>query len=214
MNIKSVVFDLDGTLVNSLRICTAILNAMLADRGGASITELQARPYISVGGKEMVRQLLGRYSCDPKDDIAEFRQRYVSLPTPQDSLFEGVTETLFWLRQQDYVLGICSNKPQRLCEKILTELDIAHHFSAIIGGDVLPHTKPAAGHLLTTIERMGSNPEHTLYIGDSETDYQLALNAHVLFIYVTYGYGNPIAIPASVTRIDTILYLPSLVGMP
>ena len=202
IDVRTIVFDLDGTLIDSLQVCTTILNRMCVERGGPIIGTDNVRPYISIGGVEMIRQVLGPYGRNPKEDIGIFREYYASFPTPIESLFEGVEETLSCLKDHGFDLGICSNKPQRLCKKVLEETNLARLFSEVVGGDVLPKAKPHASHLLGTIDFLKGKPEKTLYIGDSETDYQLALNASVSFVCVSYGYGDLSKILPSVPRID------------
>lgn len=208
---ETIIFDLDGTLIDSAPICREILDRMSTTRGGPSVSLLQVRPFVSIGGAEMIKKVLGSYSLDPKNDINEFREYYASLPTPPESLFPSVLETISWLMAQGFTLGICSNKPQRLCDKVLEDTKLSKYFSTVIGGDILPKSKPDAGHLLETIARMKGNTGKTLYVGDSETDYQTSKNASVPFLFASYGYGNEYEIPPTVPRLKSISFLPEFV---
>ena len=111
------VFDLDGTLIDSVPLCTEILNAMLADRGAAMpLSRADVRPHVTAGGRRMVSALLGSHCGDADAAIAEFRARYAALPTPPGSLFPGVRAGLAALRGLGVGLAIWSNTPQALCD--------------------------------------------------------------------------------------------------
>ena len=189
--IGHAVFDLDGTLVDSVPLFAQILNAMLLDRGAeVRLSVEQARPHATVGGHAMVSALLGEYCGDVDQAINEFRERYRALPTPADSLYPQVRETLVALRSADVGMAVWSNKPQHLCEKVLTDLNLADLFGAIIGsGPAVPLKPDPTGYHLA-LARAGGARARSCFVGDSEADYQAARLAGARFIMFTGGYGD------------------------
>jgi len=188
---RNLIFDLDGTLVDSCAVCVEILNAMLADRGSPQrLTHEQSRPYMSVGGIGMVAGLLGEWCGDPAREIAEFRARYAEITTARDSLFDHVADGLEMLRDHGFVLSICSNKPQVLCDKVLVDTGLAPLFTTIVGGrDGVP-PKPATDLLDIVLAELDAGAEASLFIGDSELDHAIASAAGMDFAFLTYGYAE------------------------
>ncbi len=191
MSIEHIIFDLDGTLVDSVNVCTEIINTMLVDRGSAVLVQGEdVRPYLSVGSAPMMAALLGGFCSDPEADIAEFRRRYAELRTPLDCLFPGVADGLKALDDAGYRLGICSNKPQNLCEKVVTETGIAHHFGVIIGGRSGVPAKPMPDLLDLTMRKVGASASTSIFVGDSNVDQMVANARGLAFVAVSYGYGH------------------------
>jgi phosphoglycolate phosphatase len=187
--IDHVIFDLDGTLVDSNMICVEILNDMLRDRGSVQqVHPEHAKLHMSVGGTHMVATLLGVDCGDPEQEIVEFRRRYADRATPQNSLFDGVREGLSRLHAQGFRLAICSNKPQSLCDKVLAELAIAPLFAVVVGGGAGLRPKPAPDLMEATIAKLGVAKQQCLFVGDSELDYEQARICGLRFAFVTYGY--------------------------
>lgn len=190
--VDHVIFDLDGTLIDSAAICTEILNSMLRDRGcDRVISTVEATPYLSRGGSFMVSGLLGDFCDDPANDLAEFRRRYADLPTPPGSLFNGVRAGLHELAESGYGLVICSNKPQDLCEKVLGDVGLASLFNVIVGTRTGVRPKPHTDLIELTFRGLHSNADRCLFVGDSDLDQRIADAAGVPFLYVSYGYACP-----------------------
>jgi len=190
---RHAVFDLDGTLLDSVPLCAEILNAMLAGRGAAArVTGDQTRRYASGGGLAMVIALLGGDCGDPHFAIAEFRERYAATPTSPTSLYPGVREGLARLVSHGVELAIFSNKPQALCEKVLTELSIAELFSAVVGARPGLPPKPDPAGFFLALKIAGGTASRSCYIGDSGLDHAVAARAGVPFVMVTYGYADPV----------------------
>lgn len=187
-----VIFDLDGTLVDSVPMSLSILNAMLEERGSARrITYETALPFASFGGLALVSGLLGEDSDDPEADLAIFRKRYVATPTPPESIYPGIADLLADLAAAGLRLAVCSNKPQHLCEKVLSELGIAGHFAVVMGSIPALPAKPAPDMLDETLRQLGLAAESCVLVGDSEVDIALARTRGMDCLFVTYGYGNP-----------------------
>ncbi|MFT4026842.1 MAG: HAD-IA family hydrolase [Novosphingobium sp.] len=190
--IRYVIFDLDGTLVDSCGVCVSILSTMIAERGvGHDIDLVGARQHMSRGGRDMVAALLGPACVDPDADLADFRGRYAAHLTPADSLYPGVAECLAQLHAMGLELAICSNKPQALCEKVLQDTGLAPYFRVVVGGQSGLRPKPAPDLLAAVSDRLGCMPEQCVYVGDSDLDHDVAKAAGMAFYFVTYGYAEP-----------------------
>ena len=185
-----MIFDLDGTLVDSVRITCAVIDAMLADRGIAFRADpAVARAMDAIGGEAMIAAVMGPHCRDPKQEIAEFRTRHAVVATPADLAFSGVAAALAALAAAGIGMAICSNKPQHLCEKILADLDLARHFSAIVGARPDLPRKPAPDGARLALAALGADPAATLYVGDSPVDVATASAAGMPLALVTWGYG-------------------------
>jgi len=188
---RHLIFDLDGTLVDSCAICVEILSEMLAERGSAhAIDPVAARPWMSVGGARMVAALLGPDCRDPEEEIAEFRRRYAVKETRAESLFADVAQGLARLHRAGRVLSICSNKPQNLVDNVLRDTGLLPLFTSVVGHRAGVRTKPAPDLLDLVLRETGALPEQCLFIGDSEIDHQVAEEAGMAFLFVTYGYAH------------------------
>lgn len=189
---SAIIFDLDGTLIDSCSVCVTILEAMIADRGSpVQIDPIGARYYMSHGGERMVSSLLAEACIDPAADLAEFRSRYLDIVTPTSALFDGVAEGLERLHAQGYRLAICSNKPQNLCEQVLIDTGIDHLFTTVVGGSPGVPPKPAPDLLEGTLYSLGLSADDCLFVGDSELDHAVAGHCDMPFHFVTYGYASP-----------------------
>jgi 2-phosphoglycolate phosphatase len=197
--LAGVIFDLDGTLVDSVPMSLSITNAMLAERGSPlRMAYAEALPFASFGGAALVRGLLGADCGDLDADLATFRQRYAATRTPAESIYPGVAEMLAGLGAAGLRLAICSNKPQHLCEKVLGELGIAHHFAAIVGSSERLPPKPEPDMLAEAVRQIGLAAETCVMVGDSEVDIALARSLGMECLFVEYGYGNADAdVPAA-----------------
>ncbi|MFE8585654.1 HAD family hydrolase [Sphingomonas sp. NCPPB 2930] len=190
--IAHVIFDLDGTLVDSCAVCVDILSEILVERGSVqAIDPVGARAYMSRGGLDMVSGLLGDACRDPAADLAEFRARYQLRQTPVETLFPGVSDGLARLREGGLTLSICSNKPQILCEKVLADTGLADHFAVVVGGQPGMRPKPALDLLHAVLNRVDDPAEACLFVGDSELDHAVAAAANIPFHFMTYGYAEP-----------------------
>jgi len=162
---------------------------MLADRRSERrLTRDEASAHMSRGGAEMITGLLGGEGADPAGDLAEFRARYALHGTPADCLFPAVRTGLEALAEAGFTLGICSNKPQHLCEKIVNELDLSGVFASIVGTiDGRPH-KPDRAMLDASLRGLNVVGGHAVFVGDSWVDAALCKPAAIPFWLVTYGY--------------------------
>jgi phosphoglycolate phosphatase len=207
-----VVFDLDGTLVDSVPACRAIVNAMLEDRGAdLRIGRAEMRQQISIGGARMIAALMGEHCGDPDAAIAEFRARYAEMDTPDASLFPGVREGLDRLSASGARLSICSSKPQNLCVQVLGDLGLADRFEIILGSSPGRPAKPDPALYHGLLHRIGGRTEVSCYIGDSQLDYALAREAGAPFILAAYGYGEAGFAPTDVPLARSFSQVPALI---
>lgn len=192
MTVRSqLIFDLDGTLVDSCAICCEIASEMLADRGiSARIDPLMARPWMSIGGARMIAALLGSSCGDPEEEIVDFRRRYAEKQTRSESLFPFVASGLPMLVEAGYSLAICSNKPQNLIENVLRDTGLTPLFASVVGLRPGLQPKPAPDTLDAVLKELGTTSDCCRFIGDSEIDHQLAEQAGMPFLFVTYGYAD------------------------
>ena len=188
---RAIIFDLDGTLVDSCAVCITILEGMLQSRGVArSIDPFEARPLMSWGGERMVAALLGDDCGNASDELIEFRARYNKVETPVTSLFDGVAPGLEALRNAGFALAICSNKPQQLCDKVLGDTGLAGHFDVVVGTMANLKPKPAPDLLHKTLAGLGLSVQEYVFVGDSELDHAIAEQAGMPFHFLTYGYAE------------------------
>ncbi|WP_010138149.1 HAD-IA family hydrolase [Oceanicola sp. S124] len=189
-----IVFDLDGTLIDSAPDVQGIANALLADpaltRPGARPLSLpETRRFMGEGVAVFVDRMIASRALDAgrrETIVARFLALYedaVALTRP----YPGAAEMLRQLASQGHQLGLCTNKPVAPARAVLRHLDMEAPFTAIVGGDTLDCRKPDPAPLRATFDRLGPDGP-MVYIGDSETDAECALRADVPFLLFTEGY--------------------------
>lgn len=191
-----VLFDLDGTLVDSAPDLAYSLNTMLTELGLPNREEEQLREWIGSGAERLVKRALT--GClDGKPDPRLFQQAfeffseiYVENTSKRSRLYPGVREGLDYLMETNRRLGCITNKRGRFTEPLLKSLKIYDDFAIVISGDTLPKKKPDPLPLLHAAEVLGVAPEHALMIGDSANDVEAARAAGVACVCVRYGYNN------------------------
>ncbi len=194
---KTVVFDLDGTLADTSGDLIAAANACFVDIGELpQLDPVKDARTAFQGGRAMLRlgfARLGRIPDDAKmqQHFEKLLQFYGDNIDRHSFLYDGVESCLTELKKRGYHLGICTNKPEGLAEILTKRLGIRHYFEALLGADSLPVKKPDAGHLLGTIKQLGGNPSKSVLIGDTITDRNAAKNAWVSCILVTFGPDGP-----------------------
>ena len=189
--IRHVIFDLDGTLVDSCGDCVAILSDMLLERGSEHVIDpVAARPWMTRGGVEMISALLGKECISPEADLIEFRERYKKFKTSKDCLFDGVSEGLERLSASTASLAICSNKPEVLCERVLEDVGLAMHFDVVVGWKEGMQKKPHPDLMNKTLKLLNADPHNCIFVGDSKVDKELAMQASMRFYFVSYGYAE------------------------
>jgi phosphoglycolate phosphatase len=189
----TIVFDLDGTLVDTAPDLTAATNHALGLVGLAPITVPQLHPFIGHGSKAMIDAGLRLHNVAlTGDELTRLHDRFLEFYADNVAVgsrpFEGVPELLDELLAGGARLAVCTNKVERLSKLLLRELALEEKFGAIAGRDTFAMFKPAPGHLLGTIEMAGGRADRAVMVGDSETDIATAAAANVPSIGVTFGY--------------------------
>ena len=190
-----VVFDLDGTLLDTAPDLIAAVNHTARGLGADAVSEDKLRPVVSFGGREMIRAALEPQgvACDDAaldqyfDRFAAYYQANISERTKP---FPGLLPVLDRLQGQGCKLAICTNKLEGLTHPLLQAMGLHERFAAITGRDTFPVCKPDPRHLLATIARASSDPAHAVMVGDSNTDLKTAKAAGVPFVGVTFGYTD------------------------
>ena len=184
---KPVVFDLDGTLIDSAPDIHAAVNATLRDHGIAPLGFDRVRSFIGRGVDHLWSEIAGVTGSDPAQTArlkTGFMTRYHDA-TGLTRLYPGVIEALGALASLGHPLGICTNKPLGPTRAILDHFGVAQMFSVVIGGDSLPQRKPDPAPLHAAFSMLGG---HGVYVGDSEVDAETALAVGVPFLLYTRGY--------------------------
>ena len=185
-----VVFDLDGTLTDSAPAIGAVLDSLRAERNLPPLPIAAYRGWISLGAPALVGAALGLPTPALPELVAEFRRRYANTRAAPADLYPGVEEALAALAAADRPMGVCSNKPHVLCEKVLAETGIRHFFRAVAGGDAVAHSKPHPMHLSCTLALMRCAQQPFFFVGDSLIDAQAAAAANAVFLWAAYGYAD------------------------
>jgi len=198
---RLVMFDLDGTLMDSVPDLAAAVDRMLMLLGREPAGVARVREWVGNGSKVLVRRALaGQLEHDGVADelaneaLALFMQAYAG-GHELTTVYPGARECLDWLRERDVKLAIITNKPAQFIEPLLEEKGLAGYFQWLIGGDTLPQQKPDPAALLWVMDRADVTAEQSLFIGDSRNDVRAARAAQVLCVALSYGYnhGEPIA---------------------
>ncbi|PPU67674.1 phosphoglycolate phosphatase [Xanthomonas pisi] len=211
---RAVLFDLDGTLLDSAPDMLATVNAMLAARERAPIALQQLRPVVSKGARAMVGVAFAELDDAARTALVpEFLQRYEGLIGTQSTLFEGVEALLSQLEAAGCVWGVVTNKPEYLARLILPQLGWQQRCAVLIGGDTLPERKPHPLPLLTAAERIGVAPAQCVYVGDDERDILAARAANMPSVAVLWGYRLHDDVPER-WQADVLVDQPQLLWNP
>lgn len=185
----AIVFDLDGTLIDSAPDIHAAVNAMLAGEGIAPLSIATVISFIGHGLPELVRQVIDHCGLPQSDHprlLDVMRGIYNADPVALTRPYAHVLGTLELLQANGYPLALCTNKPEQPARDILQKLDLLRFFPVVIGGDSLPTRKPDPLMLQAAITSSGATA--AIYVGDSEVDAATAYAAQVPFALYTQGY--------------------------
>jgi len=185
------VFDLDGTLIDSLPDLAAALNRSLARHGEEPLGRADVALMVGDGAAMLLRRGYTARGLEASEtDLALFLDDYEAHVTDLTEPYPGIPQALVDLRAQGLVLGVCTNKPEASARKVLAALDLERYFDAIIGGDTAPHRKPDPRHLQAVLTAIDVGASRAVMIGDHRNDMLAASGSDVAGIFVTWGYGR------------------------
>ena len=194
MRRTAILFDLDGTLVDTAPDLHDALNAVLAAGGRPGVAAESVRAMVGDGARKLVERGLAATGLVTPELVeagfAQFLEYYGRNIARLSKPFPGVAEVLVELKQRECRLGVCTNKPVRLSERLLEEVGLAPYFDAVVGGDSLGVRKPDPGHVIATIEQLGARCEASVMVGDSLNDVRAARGAGIPVIVVSFGYTS------------------------
>jgi phosphoglycolate phosphatase len=191
--VQAIIFDLDGTLVDSAEDLRAALNILLGELDLRPIAANEIKGMIGDGVLKLVERALLAANGDPRDKevlLPPFLRIYEANPATRTRCYPEVTETLERLRSQGFRLAVVTNKPVFATKQILQALSLAEFFSVVIGGDSLPKRKPDPAQLLEAVRQLGVQVGQTLMVGDNIHDVEAARAAGMHCIAVSYGYHH------------------------
>lgn len=203
----TVVFDLDGTLIDTAPDLINACNHVLNEAGIAAVPEAILRPHISFGSRAMIIEGLAHHGRTlPAAEIdlmwAAFLDYYARHIAVDSRPYPHVEDVLEHLAHAGVRLAVCTNKVEALSRQLLSALGMDQRFAAICGRDTFPACKPDPAHLLGTIAAAGGTPQRALMVGDSDTDVSTARAAGVPIIGLTFGYTG---VPMADLRPDALL---------
>lgn len=185
---ETIIFDLDGTLVDTVTDVTKGVNRALDKMGFAPISVEQVKKAIGPGREEFIKAIFpGEENPDVKKFLTIFREYYWDQCLERTVLFDGMEQVLSQL--DDRTLAVASNKPKAFTEKILLGLGVRERFKAVVGPEDVTHAKPHPEMIIKTLDVVGGKPSRTLLVGDTDKDILAGRGAGVGVCGVRYGYG-------------------------
>ena len=211
---ETVIFDLDGTLVDTAPDITDALNYTLQTLSLPAVPEPSVRQMVGRGARLLIERGVAAAGATLEEDaldaaFATFLDYYGEHVADRSRPFPHVIEVLDRLATDGIGMGIATNKPQGLSDAVLAELGLDHYFGAVLGADALENNKPHGDHIRETVLRMGRDPSSAVMVGDSETDSLAARNTGVPVVLVSFGYTDrPVGEIDCDRLIDSYLDLP------
>ncbi|MFV0359346.1 HAD-IA family hydrolase [Tropicimonas sp.] len=186
----NIVFDLDGTLIDSARDIQAVSDVILGRLGKPGLTLDEVRAFVGEGAQVLVSRMMAARGIEETPEThariyGEFVAQY-EFAVDKAVFYPGVVDALALLKTQGHRLGLCTNKPELPARSVMRHMRLAQVFDGFIAGGMIDSRKPAPDMLFRVIDDMGGGP--TLYVGDSEIDAETAQNAQIPFALYTEGY--------------------------
>ncbi len=189
----TIIFDLDGTLVDTMPDLCRALNFVLEKHHRPTVDEDTIRAYVGKGALKLIERGISDNGNTPDRSLlkkveAEFLVYYQANIANKSRPFPGVVDALTTFSNRGALLGVCTNKREALSRQLLEELDLIRFFPAVLGADTLGVCKPDPAHILETVKRLGGDPQSSIMVGDSATDVEAAHNAGIPVVVVSFGY--------------------------
>lgn len=206
-HLDAVLFDFDGTLVDSAPDFIDALNRLLSERGRPPVAYDDFRRLAGDGARRLLERVHETHGDAPaEEELAALVKRligyYYEVMTQKSRPFPGVLEILESLRAAEVALGVCTNKTDRSTRQLLAHFGLADHFGAVLCGDTVKAKKPDPLHLEEAMALLGSTAERTVMVGDSATDVKAARAAGVRVVAVEFGYSP---VPATELGADAVI---------
>jgi phosphoglycolate phosphatase len=205
--VTAVIFDLDGTLIDSANDIAEALNIILQRHGRRMLSRDHVVSMIGDGAPRLLERGFAATgpllpAADLPAVLADFVDIYEDIVPDPACLYSGVLDTLAGLAAAGLKLGICTNKPHRPMLMVLKRLGIDRLVPVAIGGDALPVRKPDPGHVRAVMSALGADPDGAVMVGDSAADIAVARNAGIRAAAVSYGYPR---MPVTALGADVII---------
>lgn len=193
MKLSCILFDLDGTLVDTAPDLIASLNHALNQHGFETVEPSKVKPHVSFGASAMINASM-KTSADEKthsDILATMLTQYENNIALHSVFFDGILEVLTFIESQNLSWGIVTNKRERFTQPLVEALNLHKRATCIISGDTTPNPKPHPAPLFEACKRAQVSPENCVYIGDAAHDIVAGNNAKMYTLAATYGYLQP-----------------------
>ena len=189
----AIIFDLDGTLVDTAPDLISALNVVLAEAGHRTIDRAELRSLVGFGVRPLFMRAFEKTGAVLSEEQLleygeEFLRYYRANIAKESVVFPRVVETLEALGSEGFRLGVCTNKPHDLTELLLDQLDLARHFTAVIGAGQTAKNKPDPGHIMDVVNALEGSAKQSVMVGDSPVDVAAAKAAEIPVIVMSYGY--------------------------
>jgi phosphoglycolate phosphatase len=207
----SVIFDLDGTLVDSTEDIAAALNKALAAHTGATVSPQQVAHALGGGPRTLVEKCLAGAGVDVPSHVVEnilgdYSANYIARPVVRTRLLDSAGEVIRTLDERGVRMGVCTNKRTAIAKQVLEALGLTEFIGAVVGSDATASPKPDPRHLIDTAEALAVPAESVLYVGDTAIDARTSAAAGIAYGHVAWGQAG-IDADFSLESFDDLLHI-------
>ncbi|MFK5893974.1 MAG: HAD family hydrolase [Pseudomonadota bacterium] len=212
MIVSSVIFDLDGTLIDCVEDISTIINTMRVDRGLTPLDSSLYRKEISYGAVNLLNVAFKKKVINSAL-IQDFRSRYSKKHIKKTSIYPGVIETLSKLKSMGIKRAICTNKPDFLCDNALIDTGLAKYFDVVVANNGILNSKPHPEMLDLVLRKLGGKYGTVIMVGDSTVDQKISAKVGIPFVFFSAGYNDGVLEEQAyscIEHIQDLLTLPFL----